>query len=149
MSRANTLKKSIETGEEPGTRKTVVFYKGKNMRLITIGRLVLELSARFALAGAQKIAASPAAETEAYLLLDWEEMKEVFIAFAGSGIIGVRPTVAIRGMWLPIGAGGKNEEKGCAFITISFGGMVSGPALGFRETSEVRTLPVRYRTFAR
>jgi hypothetical protein len=131
MATANTLERRIETGEEHTARQTVVFYKGKNMRLITISRLVLELSARFALAGAQRIASAPAAQEEAYLLLDWDEVEKVFTALAGSAIMDRRSAMTVRGMWLPVRGDGRHREKGCAFLAISFGRRRSGLTFGF------------------
>ncbi len=130
MAAANTLEKRIETGEEQSPRKTVVFYKGRNMRLITMSRLVLELSARLTVSNAQR-SASPAVKGEAHLLLDWEEMEEVFRAFAESAIMKHRPPVTIRGMWLPIVTGGKHRGKGCVFVSISFAEKRSALNFGF------------------
>ena len=135
MANPNIVEKRIETGEEPRPRRTVVFCRGRNLRLLTINRLVLEISARFALAGAPRIT-SPVTEGETYLLLDWEEMEEALKGLMESAIMDRRPAVAIQGMWLPVLTGRKRGEAGCAFISISFAEKRSTRRFGFARNME-------------
>jgi hypothetical protein len=139
MTDANTAEKGIETGEERSFRRTVVFCRGRNLRLLTINRLVLELSARLALAGARRIT-SPIAKEEAYLLLDWEEMEEAFKNLMESAIMDRRPAMIIRGVWLPVFAGGKQGGKGCAFVSISFAETRSATPFGPARNTEKKKL---------
>jgi hypothetical protein len=140
MSIANTLEKPIETGEERLLGRTVVFCGGKDMRLISMNRLVLELSACLALSGARRITSTAGGE-KVYLLLDWDDMEGVFRSFAAGPIMGRQPTSAVRGMWLPVVPEGRNGRKGCAFPSISFYG--TRPAPGFpiiRKSAKKRVL---------
>jgi hypothetical protein len=133
--KANAAENRIETREGHSARRTVVFCKRRNLRLLTINRLVLELSARLALAGASRIT-SPVTEEETYLLLDWEEMQEAFKGLMESAIMKRRPVAAIRGAWLPVAFEGKQREKGCAFVSITFAWTRSAPPFGVAQNIE-------------
>jgi hypothetical protein len=133
--KANAAENRIETGEGRSARRTVVFCKRRNLRLFTINRLVLELSARLALAGTSRIT-SPITEGETYLLLDWEEMQAAFKSLMESAIMKRRPVAAIRGAWLPVAFGGEQWEKGCAFVSISFAWTRSAPPFGVARNME-------------
>ena len=72
MAHANTLEKRIETEDEPCARRTVVFCRGRNLRLLTISRFVLEVSARFALAGARRITSPATEDTCCWIGMRWK-----------------------------------------------------------------------------
>jgi hypothetical protein len=133
MSRTSALEKRIETASDNSLRKTIVFYHGRNMRLITIGGLALELSARLAMAGARKITLA-GSEAGGYLLLDREEMEELLRAIADGTVLGHRPDAVIGGSWLFIATVGRQKKTGCALLTVILSGNRSGPRIGLPES---------------
>jgi hypothetical protein len=119
MITTTTFEKRISGDRKAHADSPVVYHEGKNLRLLTLDRIVLELSAHLVLAGVQKLT-SPSVDERAYLLLDWDQMEKTFDDFVryNRKLIIHGTAVTLLGKTLPVTDAG----DGCALISISFPG---------------------------
>jgi hypothetical protein len=137
MTMATEIEQRIETEEPRDAKGTIVFLGGKNMRLMTVRRLVSEVSSRFEKVGRVRIS-PPEPGTDGYLLLDWEQIEEILEALPQIRLLNRagdrRPEVVVCGVRLPLASG--NEAKGCALISVSIGGRHPSPIVSTRRKEE-------------
>ncbi len=120
MGTATTMEADIRTGGERSAPIPLVFYKGKNLSLMTIDRFIHELSSLLAHVAPTRVNKAATKRTP-YLLIDRVEMGQACVSLTryGSEIVGRGATVTISGGLLPILTGEKDQWKGCASVSIS------------------------------
>jgi hypothetical protein len=132
MNNGNSLRRPVLRGNS-GVRDTVVFIGGKNLNLLTIERLVLEVTERLALSGARKTG-SATNNGGAHLLLDLERFENALRAILCRAI--PEGTATVCGTRLPIALKGTSCHGGCALISISFRETRRAPFLTLLEKTE-------------
>ena len=120
MGTATTMEADIRTEGERSAGIPLVFYRGRNLSLLTINSFIQELSSLLSHVAPTRVSKAAAKRTP-YLLVDREEMGLACVSFTGYGgeIVGRAATVTISGSLLPILTGEKDQWRGCALVSIS------------------------------
>jgi hypothetical protein len=114
------MEADIRTEGERSTGIPLVFYKGRNLSLLTINRFIQELSSLLSRVAPTRVNKAAVKRTP-YLLVDREEMAQACVSLTryGSEIVGRGATLTISGGLLPIRTGEKDQWRGCALVSIS------------------------------
>lgn len=120
MNTATTMEADIRTEGERSTGIPLVFYKGRNLSLLTVNRFIQDISSLLSRVAPTRVYKAAAKRTP-YLLVDREEMAQACVSLTryGSEIVGRGATLTISGGLLPIRTGEKDRWRGCALVSIS------------------------------
>jgi hypothetical protein len=114
------MEADIRAGGERPAGIPLVFYKGRNLSLLTIDRFIQELSSLLSHVTPTRVNKAAMKRTP-YLLVDRAEMGQACVSLTryGSEIVGRGATATISGGLLPIRTGERDQWKGCALVSIS------------------------------
>ena len=120
MGTATTMEADIRTEGERSAGIPLVFYKGRNLSLLTINSFIQELSSLLSRVAPTRVHKATTKRTP-YLLVEREEIGQACVSLTryGSEIVGRGATVTISGGLLPIRTGEKDQRRGCALVSIS------------------------------
>jgi hypothetical protein len=120
MDTATSGAADIRTEGESPAGIPLVFYKGRNLSLLTINRFIQDLSSLLSHVVPTRTT-QVATKRMPYLLIDREEIGRACVGLTGYGseIVGRGATVTVSGGLLPIHTGEKDGWRGCALISVS------------------------------
>ena len=120
MNTATTMEADIRTEGGRSAGIPLVFYKGRNLSLLTVNRFIQELSSLLSRVAPTRVNKAASKRTP-YLLVDREEMARACVSLTGyeSEIVGRGATLRISGGLLPILTGEKDQWRGCALVSIA------------------------------
>ncbi|MGA3173933.1 MAG: hypothetical protein ABSE25_05825 [Syntrophorhabdales bacterium] len=139
MAVVSAREEHVETGGESFPGKLLVYYKGKNMNLLSIDSLLQEIARPFLNVFAENVKTVPAC-TAAYLLLCLDGMDRAFAGLAryAGETMGCGAAVTIMGRLLSVETGEKRAGKGCAVLSVSVRKQRPAPYLNPQRKRAIR-----------